>query len=478
MGMVMVLAMGVTVFADVTPQSDRTKETDGSIEVTNTIAGQTYTLYRIFKADMYGGDSTAITYNTDGAALAENAYFELNDNGFVVAKSGVATDWAKDAAARTWALANGTAVGEPIVTTADGDEVKWEGLEYGYYYVTSSLGAFISVDSANKAGVINEKNSKPSVDKEITGVKDPSGATDGVVFDATATEEVTDPGSGAKEQAIAQEGDTVSYKLTVVIKPGASNYVIADTMSNLNIVASSFKIDDASLVGNTKVDADGTTITDKADNFTIKLSQSYLNTITTDTTLVITYDDILNTSAAVADAANPNTVTLTWGTNPTANKSEDQSKVWTAKVNVLKTAESASGTPLKDAGFKLKKGDLFYKMTNDGVTWVAEDQADEFFTGDDGKLTTEFTGLTNGSYTLVESTVPKGYNKLADTPVTIADSNVELSNLAQTINVINNQGNELPSTGGIGTTLFYVIGAILVLGAGILLVTRRRMNAN
>ena len=475
---VMMMAISMTAFADITPQRDRTKETDGSIEVTGTIAGQTYTLYRIFKADMYSADSTAITYNTDGAALADNAYFELNDNGFVVAKSGLADDWAKDAAARTWALANGTAVGTAITTTADGDEVKWTGLEYGYYYVTSSLGAFISVDSANKEGVINEKNSKPSVDKSITGVKDSEDKDSGSIFDATETSETTDPGNGVDEQAIAQKGDTVSYKLVITIKPGAKNYVISDSMTNLKLVASSFKVGNAAIAGNAKVDAAGTTITDKASTFTIKLAQSYLDTITEETTLEITYDAKLDASAAVANEANPNTVTLTWGDNPQANKSEDSAKVWTAKVNVLKRAESSSGEALKGAGFKLKKGDLFYKMTTDGVTWVAEADANEFFTGDDGKLTTEFTGLANGSYTLVESTVPAGYNKLDDTPVTIADSDVTLDNLAQTINVINNAGSVLPSTGGIGTTIFYVIGAILVLGAGILLVTRRRMSAN
>ena len=451
LAMVMTLAMGITVFADVTPQSDRTKETDGSIEVTNTVAGQTYTLYRIFKADMYDpANSDAITYNTDGDALADNAYFELNDNGFVVPKSGVTTDWAMDADARAWAIANGTAVGQPIVTTADNEEVKWEGLEYGYYYVTSSLGAFISVDSANKAGVINEKNSKPDVDKSITGVKDSEGEDSGSIFDAELTEEKTDPGKGVDEQAIAQKGDTVSYKLVVTIKPGAQNYVISDTMTNLKLVASSFKVGGAAISGNTKVDATGTTITDEASTFTIKLAQSYLDTITEDTTLEITYDAKLDASAAVADEANPNTVKLTWGDNPEANKSEDSAKVWTAKVNVLKTAESESGTPLAGAGFKLKKGELFYKMTDDGVTWVAEAQADEFTTGADGKLTTEFTGLANGSYTLVESTVPKGYNKLADTPVTINEDDVTVENLAQTINVVNNQGTELPSTGGIG----------------------------
>ena len=89
-----------------------------------------------------------------------------------------------------------------------------------------------------------------------------------------------------------------------------------------------------------------------------------------------------------------------------------------------------------------------------------------------------FTGLVDGTYTLVEKTVPSGYNKAADSTFTIAASDYTSDNLVQTAEVINNSGAELPSTGGICTTIFYIIGAILVIGAGVLLVTRRRMNAN
>ena len=118
------------------------------------------------------------------------------------------------------------------------------------------------------------------------------------------------------------------------------------------------------------------------------------------------------------------------------------------------------------------------------------------FVGSDGKLT--FSGLGIGTYTLKETVVPKGYNKADDIVFTISadvddtdpnnvivkfasdndDVVLDATNNVFNTTVVNNKGTELPSTGGIGTTIFYVIGAILVLGAGILLVTRRRMNAN
>jgi len=121
--------------------------------------------------------------------------------------------------------------------------------------------------------------------------------------------------------------------------------------------------------------------------------------------------------------------------------------------------------------------------------------------GDDGTVT--FTGLAAGDYTLVESIVPNGYNKIDDITFTIAfdptytkDSNdkitgwngkftvtpttagitVESDNTLYT-RIVNNSGSELPETGGIGTTIFYVVGAILVVGAVVILVTRRRMRA-
>ena len=83
------------------------------------------------------------------------------------------------------------------------------------------------------------------------------------------------------------------------------------------------------------------------------------------------------------------------------------------------------------------------------------------------------SGLANGSYYFEETEAPEGFNKLTarTDATTITDANA-------TIRVTNQSGTELPSTGGIGTTIFYIIGAILVIGAGVVLVTRRRMNAN
>lgn len=480
MVMTMMIAMSATVFA--------AAPTSGSVTVNPNYKDQTYTLYKLFDAKMTYSDAgvlQAVTYQLpSGKTEADLTYngkswFELNDNGNVVAKSTTTTDWAKDADAIAWAKSFGTA--NPTTKTAASDNdanVKWEGLDWGYYFVTTTMGSFIGVDTDNPNVTIQDKNDKPSVDKSITGVKDSEGAASGSVFNATEESEKTDPGAGVNEQAIAQIGDTVSYKLVVKIKPGAQNYVITDTMTNLKIVASSFKVGGAAIADNAKVDATGTTITDGASTFTIKLAQSYLDTIKADTELEITYDAKLDASAAVADAANPNTVKLTYGTNPDKNFSEDSAKVWTAEVDVAKKINSTTGDPLKGAGFILKRNsdNKYYKLVDGVVTWVAEADAQVFMTTSTGALETKFKGLANGTYTLIEKVVPDGYNKMEDTTVTIADNDATTANLSQTKTVVNKSGSVLPSTGGIGTVIFYVLGSALLIGCGVVLVSRRRMT--
>jgi len=497
LAVVMIFALSVTAFAteggEPAPEGGGTEgetpvaaPTSGSITVNPNYDKQTYTLYKLFDAHITfdaEGKQQAITYTLpEGKTLGEdNKWFELNENGFVVAKEGLAEDWAKDPEAIAWAKSFGTQVQEPIKADSDNDaKVKWDGLDFGYYFVTTTLGSFIGVDTNNPDATIKDKNEKPSIDKEITGV---NGEGKGNVFDASEDGEKTDVGEGKNEQAIAQIGDTVSYKLTIKVKPGAKNYVITDTMTNLALVASSVKVDGELYSASTKVDnttEGATVITDGADNFKITLSQAWLDKVTEETEIVITYDAILTKDAYVADEANPNTGKLTWGDNPDDNYSEDQSKVWTAKVNVEKKINDENGEPLSGAGFVLKNSEnKYYKLGDDGlVTWVdKEDDATVLTTNAEGKLDTEFKGLANGTYTLIEKVVPAGYNKLEDTTIEIKDSDVTKDNLAQTKTVINKAGTELPSTGGIGTTLFYVAGGILVVAALVLLVARKRMSA-
>ena len=241
--------------------------------------------------------------------------------------------------------------------------------------------------------------------------------------------------------------------------------------------------------------------------------------------ILVTYDAKVNDTALTYDYEN-NTANLTYSRNPyddSTNHTPDvETYIIDLNLDVDKVAESSSGTKLKGAKFKLyrevgtstPKTKEFYKWddTNKKVTWVTEAQAQVFETGTDGHLSSQVLGLDKGTYFFLETEAPEGYNPLPN-PVevtitvttdfttgnkkvtytatydgqnaAVANGAIDLSQ-AQAANkqpvatgvIINNGGSVLPSTGGIGTTIFYVIGAILVLGAGILLVTRRRMNAN
>ena len=142
----------------------------------------------------------------------------------------------------------------------------------------------------------------------------------------------------------------------------------------------------------------------------------------------------------------PTTATLDYGDGHTTTM--DEVNVYNAKFSVIKYDSSDSNS------------------TED------ETQTIPVTVGD----TTTYYKPLSGAGFVIEKTVPAGYNKAADSTFTIEEENYEGGNLIQSSTVENNQGTELPSTGGIGTTIFYVLGTILVLAAGVLLVTRRRMR--
>ena len=209
----------------------------------------------------------------------------------------------------------------------------------------------------------------------------------------------------------------------------------------------------------------------------------------------VTYTAVVNENA-VAKIEN-NAATLTYSNDPvntskTATTPEDNETVYSAKVVINKYVKGSNTEKLAGAEFVLYKEvktdgsdtttKYYYKWneTDKKVEWTTDKaQATVKTTNDKGAAS--FDGLKDGTYYLEEIKAPAGYNLLKDpVQVTVNGANAttaNLSSLTVTGNVENSSGAELPETGGMGTTIFYVLGSVLILAAVVLLVTRKRMSS-
>jgi fimbrial isopeptide formation D2 family protein/LPXTG-motif cell wall-anchored protein len=467
---IMVLAMSASAFA--------ADPTDGKITVTppeGTIstASNTYTLYKVFSATSSGSNynytlSGNHTTVPDGFILddAGNVYFaeevtEAGEGTFKV-KVGGAEKILKNKTALSQNDIDAIAayvtdddiVGEPI-TVAGRNAAVFDNLAYGYYFVSTTTGTLVVIDSTRPDVTVDDKNTVPSVDKKATGE---------VIMD--------EDGSAA----IAQVGTDVNFEATVTIGKGATNYVFHDKMDaglSYNDDVKVYNGDD--LVAATNYSTTPAT----GDTLTVAFKDDYITELPVGTELVVKYSAKVTSDALQVNPAK-NTATISYGDSTGTNSTPGSSvEVYNAKITVDK--KDGNNTALAGAGFVLKKGNQYYKKADDGtVSWVAtEGEATELTTKVvDGKAEVEFTGLGAGTYTLHEKTVPEGYNPAADSTITVTTDDKTTANLAQTAEVVNNAGAELPSTGGIGTTIFYVLGSLLVVGCGIVLVSRKRMQNN
>lgn len=435
--MVMVLGMSTMVFAagtgsiTITPPSD--VDTDATI---------TYNVYKVFDAD---GNGTAISYKLVSGKTTAPTGFTVDSAGNV-SYSGTGTELTQ---ADIDAIAAYVAGDDPVatVTSTGGANAVAANLPNGYYYITTTTGTVVTIDSTNPNAEVNDKNVVPGVDKTITG--------------ASSLDE-----DGKK--ALAQVGTVVDYKAEITVGKGQKGYVFKDTMgAGLAYVADSLSVEGMTAGTDYTLEVSG-------QNITVTFKDDAIKDLAQNSKIVVTYKATVTSDALTVNAAK-NTATISYGNNSEFTSEPSVTEVYNAKFTVNK--KDGNGDALAGAGFVIANADgKYYAIANNVVSWVDSiDDATEY-TSDASGAVQAFTGLANGTYTLIEKTVPSGYNKAADSTFTVKEHDYTAANLEQTAEVTNNSGSELPSTGGIGTTIFYIIGAILVVGAGVVLVTRRRMN--
>ena len=516
LAMVLAMAMGMTAMAAVL--TEVAAGTAKSITITTPASAQatdefTYTVYKIFDATS-DGESDAISYKAPAGTKIEAtdqlSKFEADAEGnvryytrtatteeytLVTTAGGTLSDGMIDALATY----NGkTEVGTVSITGKSASKTVDVG-SYGYFYISTTSGTVVTIDSTNPSASVNDKNTLPTMDKDIASVTSANGGNHTGGAD-----------NEQGESATANVGDTVNYSVTINAKKGADSYVYHDVLSaGLSLVTST----EPTITVNPAVDSKTTLVkgTDYVltkfannatngteDNITITFNQqNFLNKIKEDTTITITYSAIINEKAVIAGDGNKNTGTLDYGHKSNGNPNTtppDEPKVYSYQFQLVK--DNNQKKVLTGAEFKLYQeqgctNEIALVKVEAGKYRVAtaeEKAATGFKAAIIEAGTPEIIGLGNGDYYLKETKAPDSYNLLADPiKVTIKNANNDATFTTTTaendtyasggVEVINQQGTELPSTGGIGTTIFYIVGAVLVLGAGILLVTRRRMNA-
>ena len=465
LAIILVFALATTAFA--------AGET-GSITINDAVVGQTYTIYQILDLESYNASANAYAYKATTAwntfinsDAIKGTYVEVDDQGYVTWKDGAdAAAFAK--AAQKYAKDNSiTNQGSVTATTTT---VSFTGLDLGYYLVDTTLGTLCSLDTTNPNVVMEEKNEVPSNVKTV--------------------EEDSTGNYGDKNDA--DIGQTVNFKSTITAQAGAENYVFHDTMSAgltytgvTGITLNGATVDASNYTVVTEGLTDGCT-------FEVRFTQAFCDTLKANDQIVISYTATLNENAVIAGAGNPNTSKVSYGDSSNTKYTPDsQTKTYTWDVDVFKyTMNGETETALAGATFTLSKnadgsnpialvseGNNVYRVAKTGETGTVT----EITTDATGKFTIK--GLDADTYYLTETAAPAGYNKLAG-PVTIVigengvvNSTTEAPQGVDEVKVLNQTGAELPSTGGMGTTLFYVLGGILVVGAVVLLVTKKRMSA-
>ena len=478
LSVMMVLGMCSVVGAAGT--SGKYEDGNGSITINSAMKDHPYTIYRILKLESFSGDDTdlkngnyAYTVETGWDSFVNDTakggkYLEKDADGYVTWKTGAdEKEFAKEALEYAKTLTTPGSYKETKKTTTT-DTLTFSALKLGYYLVDSSVGSLCFLGTTNKDVTILEKNGVPSVEKKVKN------------------------GTEYVKENTASIDDEVEFQTTITAQAGAQNYVLHDTMSaglTFNGSVEVRKVGDTTpltALGNYELVTDAATMGDNC-TFHIKFTEGFCDSITAATKIIVTYSATLNDKAVIAGSGNTNETWLKYGDN--SETKPDTTTTKTYEIPVFKyTNKDGANIPLANATFKLSKKDdgtdeikIKQKASETNVYLVDPSGTTEITTDTTGKF--KIQGLAKGTYYLTETKQPDGYNKLTSAVKIEITSEGKIKvkdgveqEPTEPVKVENKSGSILPSTGGMGTTLFYIFGAILVIGSGVVLITKKRMK--
>lgn len=481
-----------------------------------------------------GVDGDAIVTDLANATGTLAAFKGLDSAKAIAEKLAEATD--DDAVAKAFAalVGNHLKTGSASGTSSSG---KIENLDDGYYLVQDASDSPSDTMGTNNNGAktrfilkvagggdvkVTAKSSAPSVIKKV---KEDDKTVDGTVTvgSYTADKQYND----VADYCI---GENVPFELISTMPSTYDDYTsyfyqFTDTLAtNFTLNKGSISVNVVNAGTKTPLTATDYTVSTQDDTgkFTITINDTKkITAITKDSTIVVDYTAQLNSGAVIGLDGQENKVDLTYSNNPNytgkgeetpegdkGKTPEDKVIVFTYELDVTKylgdektKADAEDGTK---AGFKLGNADGSKWATVDSnlrITGWVDDVTTATEVTTDATGIFKFIGLDDGTYTLRETTTPTGYNTMADLALTIGattknnqtwagtasdaltaikltmnnkDTNGSVSDGKVEGSIINQKGSSLPSTGGIGTTMFYVGGGVLVAGAGVLLITKKR----
>ena len=473
LAIILVFSLGITAFAAGT----------GSITINGAADGNVYEIYKLLDLESYDVGSGAYSYkvNSDWTGFFATAealnYVTIDSTGYVTWKAAEDDDTVAAFAklALAYAKANGI---DPVKSTtnasdyvASGTSIAFENLELGYYLIDSTMGALCGLTTTNPDAAINAKNGAPSIDKQVK---------------EDSTEQWGDNNT-------AEVGQVVEFRVTINVHQGAQNYVLHDKMDNGLTFKEVTKIEHVipgkethvATADKYSVNTPGTSCTSGC-TFEIVFTQEFCDSLETNDKVIIYYTATINENAIVGTDATNNKAILAYGEGNNHVTAEDKTVTNTYDFDIVKT--DSQNNLLDGAAFRIydnenagnevavvKINDFEYRRALPGETGVD-------IVVKDGKV--RVYGFDNGTYYLEEVATPAGYNQLTSRQkFIISDGDLDavftgsIFSTGSGVHVVNKTGSMLPETGGIGTTIFYVLGGLLVGTAVVVLVSKKRMSS-